>query len=57
VSRKLTPEQKERYLDISQELPQQNKAQHDDLLKHTAPGNERWVDYFQPETKKASSPK
>jgi hypothetical protein len=50
----LTAELKERRVDACQELLKRCKAEGDVFLERTVTGDETWVHYHQPETKKAS---
>ena len=50
----LTADLKEQRVDACQELPKRFEAEGDDILGRTVTGNEIWVHYHQPETKKAS---
>jgi len=54
VPRQLTAELKERRVDACQELLKHFKAEGDGFLGRTVTGDETWVHYHQPETKKAS---
>jgi len=54
VSRQLTAELKERSVDACQELLKRFEAEGDGFLVRIVTGDETWVHYNQPETKKAS---
>jgi ribosomal protein S25 len=54
VPRQLTAELKERRVDACQELLKRFEAEGDGFLERIATGDETWVHYQQPETKKAS---
>ena len=54
VPRQLTAELKERRVDACQELLKRFEAEDDGFLGRTVTGDETWVQYHQPETKKAS---
>jgi hypothetical protein len=54
VQRQLTAEFKERHVDASQELLKCFEAEGDGFLGRNVTGDETWVHYHQPETKKAS---
>jgi len=54
VPRQLTAELKERRGDACQELLKRFEAEGDDFLGQTVTGDETWVHYHQPETKRAS---
>jgi len=54
VPRQLTAELKERRADACQELLQCFEAEGDGFLGRIVTGDETWLHYHQPETKKAS---
>jgi len=54
VPRQLTAELKERRVDACQELLKRFEAEGDGFLGRTVTGDETWVHYHQPETKKTS---
>jgi len=54
VPHQLTAELKERRVDACQELLKHFEAEGDVFLGRTVTGDETWVHYHQPETKKAS---
>ena len=54
VPRQLTAELKERRVDTCQELLKRFEAEGDGFLGRIVTGDETWVSYHQPETKKAS---
>jgi histone-lysine N-methyltransferase SETMAR len=54
VPRQLTAELKERSVDACQELLKRFEAEDDSFLERIVMGDETWVHYHQPETKKAS---
>jgi len=54
VPRQLTVELKERRADACQELLKRFEAESDGFLGRVITGDETWVHYHQPETKKAS---
>jgi hypothetical protein len=54
VPRQLTAELKERRIDVCQEILKRFEAECDGFLGRTVTGDETWVHYHQPETKKAS---
>ena len=54
VPRQLTAELKERRVDVCQELLKCFEAEGDGFLGRIVTGDETWVHYYQPETKKAS---
>jgi len=54
VSRQLSAELKERRVDACQELLKRFEAEGDGFLGRTVTGDDTWVHYHQPETKKAS---
>jgi histone-lysine N-methyltransferase SETMAR len=54
VPRQLTAELKERCVDACQELLKRFEAEGDGFLERIFTGNETWVQYHQPKTKKAS---
>ena len=54
VPLQLTAELKERRVDDCQELLKRFEAEGDGFLERTVMGDETWVHYHQPETKKAS---
>ena len=54
VEHQLTAELKERRVDACQELMKCFEAEGDGLLGRTVTGDETWVHYHQPETKKVS---
>jgi hypothetical protein len=54
VPRHLNPELKERRVDACEELLRRFEAESDCFLARIVPGDETWVHYHQPETKRAS---
>jgi hypothetical protein len=54
VPRQLVAELKERRVDACQELLKRFEAEGDGFLGRTVTGDETWVHYHQPETKKAN---
>jgi len=54
VPRQLTAELKEQRVDASQELLKRFEAEGDGFRERTVTGDETWVHFHQPETKKAS---
>jgi len=50
----VTAELKERIVDACQELFKRSEAEGDGILGRIVTGDETWVHYHQPETKKAS---
>jgi histone-lysine N-methyltransferase SETMAR len=54
VQRHLTPELKERRVDACEELLRRFEAEGDGFLARIVTGDETWVHYHQPETKRAS---
>jgi hypothetical protein len=54
VPLQLIAELKERYVDACQEILKRFEAEGDGFLGRIVTGDETWVDYHQPETKKAS---
>ena len=54
VPRQLTPELKERGVDACEELLRRYEIEGDAFLQRIETGDESWVHYFQPETKRAS---
>ena len=54
VPRQLTAELKERRVDACQELLKRFEAEGDGFLGRIVTGDETWVHYHQPETKKES---
>jgi len=54
VPRQLTAELKERRVDARQELLKRFETEGDGFLGRIVTGDETWVHYHQPETKKAS---
>ena len=55
VPRQLTQELKDRRVDACQELLRRYEEESEDFLAHIVTGDETWVHYFQPETKRASN--
>ena len=54
VPRQLTPELKDRRVDACEEILQRYETEGDAFLQRVVTGDESWVHYFQPETKRAS---
>ncbi|KAJ4440369.1 hypothetical protein ANN_08509 [Periplaneta americana] len=54
VPKHLTAELKERHVDVCETLLWRYEAEGDGFLKHIITGDEYWVHYFQPETKRTS---
>jgi len=54
VPRQLTAELEERRVDACQELLKRFEADCDGFLRRIVTGDEAWVHYYQPQTKKAS---
>lgn len=54
VPRHLTPDMKDLRVDACTALLQRYEAEGDDFLQRIVTGDESWVHYFQPETKRAS---
>jgi hypothetical protein len=55
VQRHLTPELKERRVDACEELLRRFEAEGDGFLARIVTGDDTWVHYHQPETKRASN--
>jgi len=55
MPRQLTAQLKERRVDACQELLKRFEAEGDGFLGRTVTGDETWVNYHQPEKKKASN--